>query len=197
MDEQNSLHELYKLCQRDTLQSDENYAYAKTVLDMSSVADWIIFESYVGNFDIHGNMRYYHTTVDGLWRCGLVDVDLGMFSPAAFEETATSFHHGVLVDDLLQNEEFQDLIATRLAELLAGPMSDASMMQTIDEIAAVIRPETPMEGERWGCPPESWEKLVVEMKDYCDGRALAMIDSLCVRVGFTPQEREAYFGDLL
>ena len=101
------------------------------------------------------------------------------------------------MDDLLQNEEFQDLIATRLAELLAGPMSDASMMQTIDEIAAVIRPETPMEGERWGCPPESWENLVVEMKEYCDGRALTMIDSLCIRVGFTPEEREAYFGDLL
>jgi len=102
-----------------------------------------------------------------------------------------------LVDDLLQNKEFQALIATRLAELLSGPMSDASMMQTIDEIAAVIRPETPMEGERWGCPPDTWEKLVVEMKEYCDGRSLAMINSLCSRVGFTPEEREAYFGDLL
>ena len=197
VDEPNSLNELYKLCQRDSLQSEENYAYAKTVLDMSSVADWIIFESYVGNIDINGNMRYYHTTVDGLWRCGLVDVDLGMFSTMAFDQTATSFHHGVLVDDLLQNKEFQALIATRLAELLAGPMSDASMMQTIDEIAAVIRPEVPLEGERWGCPPDTWEKLVVEMKDYCDGRAKAMIDSLCTRVGFSAQEREAYFGDLL
>ena len=115
----------------------------------------------------------------------------------AFDQTATSFHHGVLVDDLRQNKEFQALIATRLAELLAGPMSDTSMMQTIDEIAAVIRPEVPLEGERWGCPPDTWEKLVVEMKDYCDGRAKAMIDSLCTRVGLSAQEREAYFGDLL
>jgi len=195
-DAQNSLYDLYKLCERDTLQSAENYAYANTVLDMSSMIDWIIFESYVGNFDIHGNMRYYYTSVDGLWRCGLVDVDLGMFSHMAFDETATSFHHGKLVDDLLQNETFQDLLATRLAELLSGPMSDAAMMQTIDELAAVIRSETPMEGERWGCPSETWEKLVVEMKEYCDGRALAMVNNLCTRVGFTPEERETYFGDL-
>ena len=195
-DAQNSLYDLYKLCERDTLQSEENYAYANTVLDMSSIIDWIIFESYVGNFDIHGNMRYYYTSVDGLWRCGLVDVDLGMFSHMAFDETATSFHHGKLVDDLLQNETFQALLATRLAELLAGPMSDENMIQTIDDIAAVIRSETPMEGERWGCTPEMWESLVVEMKEYCDGRALAMVNNLCTRVGFTPEERATYFGDL-
>ena len=54
----------------------------------------------------------------------------------------------------IRSRRKQEFYEVRLAELLAGPMSDASMMQTIDEIAAVIRPETPMEGERWGCPPE-------------------------------------------
>ena len=197
-DAQNSLYELYNQCaNKSFLISDENFDYAKTVLDMSSIIDWIIMESYVGNFDIHGNMRYYHCAADGLWRCGLVDVDLGMFSPRAFDETATSFHHGQLVDALLQNEEFQHMMATRLAELLAGPMSDESMLQTIDEIAAIIRPETPGEGERWGCSPEMWEKLVVEMKQYCTGRADTMINSLCGWVGFSPEEKQEYFGDLM
>lgn len=197
-DEQNSLNELYNRCANKTyLMNEENFAYAKTVLDMSSVIDWIIMEAYVGNFDIHGNMRYYYSPVDGLWRCGLVDVDLGMFSERAFDETATSFHHGQLVDALLQNEEFQDMMARRLAELLAGPMSDENMKKTIDEIAAMIRSETPLEGARWGCSPEMWEKLVIEMKDYCDGRAKAMIDSLSSWVGFSQEEKAAYFGDLL
>jgi len=89
------------------------------------------------------------------------------------------------------------MMATRLAELLAGPMSDESMCRTIDEIAAIIRPETPMEGERWGCSPEMWEKLVVELKDYCTGRSDALINSLCTWVGFSAEEKETYFGDLL
>lgn len=192
-----TLNRLYNFCENNSLQDPQDYEYAKTVLDMTSYADWIIFQAYGCNIDITGNMRYYHCTVDNLWRCGLVDLDMIMTSPRAFDEVADTFHHGRIVSALLQNEEFQALLATRLAELLAGPLSDENMITTIDAMAGMIRSEIPMECQRWGSSPEIWEIFVGNMKEYCDGRALAMIDSLCALCGFTEAERIAYFGDLL
>lgn len=197
IDENNSLNQFYAFCEDNDLRTESDYARAEETLDLNSFADWIIFQSYVSNLDVNGNMRYYYSTVDQKWRCGLVDVDLGMFDSKGFEEIATTFHHGRIVNDLLRNEKFQDLIAIRLAELLAGPLSDAHMLETIDTMAATIRSEIPREADRWDYPVYGWENAVADMKDFCDGRAKEMIDSLCEYCYFTAAEKEAYFGELL
>ena len=62
------------------------------------------------------------------------------------------------LDTSLGNKEFQDLLATRLATLLEGPLSDENMVKTIREIAAVIRPETQWEEQRWGTPVKGWRQ---------------------------------------
>lgn len=192
------LHPVYKFLQGGgNYRSAKDYEKAKATFDLESVADWIIFQAYVSNFDILGNTRYYHSSADGLWRCGLVDLDLGMFRGNCFTAVTDTLHHGYLVKGLIVNEEFQDLIAKRLAELLAGPLSDESMMATIDTLAASIRDEIPMERARWGGTAEQWEKMVNQLKNYCDGRAVKMVDSLCSTLGLSKSERKAYFGDVL
>ena len=159
--------------------------------------DWIIFEAYMSNVDIYENIRYYQSPVDGLWRMGLADVDLGIAgSSSAFDELAGTFHHGRVISALMLNEEFQDLLATRLAELLEGPLSDESTLARIDEMAATIRSEAKWEEKRWGTSVASWEGMVNYMKRFCDGRAQEMIDSLCLQLGFSKQQREEYFGHL-
>ena len=180
-----------------SLQTEAGWNRAKSYLDMESFADWIIFQAYVGNFDILGNTRYYHTTTDGLWRIGLVDLDLGMFSTNGFKAVTDTLHHGVLMSALLKNEEFQDLIATRLAQLLAGPLSDEEMINTIDMLASSIRDEMPLEKERWGGSVKQWEQMVTQLKNYCDGNAVRMVNSLCSCAGLTKDERQQYFGEIL
>lgn len=196
IDGNNSLNDLLKMC-KTSFDRDAIYAKAKKTVDLYSFADWIIMESYCGNLDINMNMRYYYSAVDGLWRCGLVDVDLGFNSGQAFEEVYMVFHHGWIVRALMNHPEFQDLIAKRLAELLSGPMSDENMIAKINEMADSIRPEIAAEGERWGYQTVTWEVFVQQMLDYCDGRSLEMINSLCELLHFTDAQRQAYFGDLL
>lgn len=192
------LHPVYNFVKNGgTYRSDSNYEKAKALFDLESFADWMIFQAYVSNFDILGNTRYYYTSTDGLWRCGLVDLDLGMFRSAGFRAVTETLHHGYLMKALLANEEFQDLLATRMAELLAGPMSDENMMATIDMMADTIRDEVPLERERWGGNLRNWEKMVTQLKDYCDGRAVELIYNLCDVVGFSRSERTKYFGDIL
>lgn len=196
-DGDDTLNQLYNFVGYHSLNDPENYAWVKTVLDVESFADWIIYEAYVCNIDIYANIRYYMSPEDGLWRMGLADLDLGMMGRSnAFDEMYNTFHHSRLIQALFGSEEFQDLLATRLATLLAGPMSDENMVKTIEEIADTIRPEAAWEQQRWGTPVSSWEAAVDYMIRFCDGRGQEMINSLCGQLGFTSQEREYYFGEL-
>lgn len=191
------LEQLFHLCERRSLQKDEDYAYAKSIINMESYVDWLICEAYMANIDINANLRFYRNPVDGLWYMGLSDLDLGMMgSRGAFGQMKASFHHGTLINALMANEEFQDLLATRLAELLEGPLSDENAIALINHMADTIRPEAAWEAQRWGTPVYNWEATVREMIDFCDGRAQQMIDSICLELRFTPEEREAYFGHL-
>ena len=197
IDEYNDLNKLYQFLEYNSLRSEKDYAYACSVLDMESFADWLIFETYVDDIDIYENVRYYRSSVDGLWRMGLADCDLGMVgATAAFGTIDQSFHHGRLIGALLDNESFQKLMAERMAELFAGPMSDENMIALIHQMADQIRSETFNEQQRWGTWQEGWEIFVEDMVEFCDGRARKMIDTFCARVGFTQQEKEQYFGNV-
>lgn len=197
VDENDSLNELYNFIRTHSLRYPENYEWVKARLDVESFADWVIYESYVCDLDIYANIRYYMSPEDGKWRMGLADLDLGMMGwTGAFDQVYNTFHHSILVQSLVTNEEFRDLLATRLATLLAGPLSDENMVKTIEDIAATIRPETEWEEERWGTPVSGWESAVDYMIRFCDGRGEEMINSLCSLLGFSKLEREHYFGSL-
>ena len=197
IDEHNELYKLYQFLESNSLRSDKDYSYACSVLDMESFADWLIFETYMDDIDIYENVRYYYSPEKGVWTMGLADVDLGMVGATqAFSTIDGAFHHGRLIGALLDNEDFQILMAQRMAELFSGPMSDENMIALINSMAAEIRSETPNEQKRWGTWVQNWENAVEEMLEFCDGRVQRMIDTFCARVGFSAQEKEYYFGDL-
>ena len=192
------LFPVFNYCKNNDFSKQENYDHLKTLLDVTSFADWTILEAYCGNFDINGNMRYYYDEVDKLWRCGLVDVDLGMFREQKdFGDMLYTLHHSTYVSALFENMEFQHLIAQRLAELLEGPLSDEAVHARIDALAAQIRDELPLEKERWGGKVSRWERMVNDLHDFVNGRAEEMIHSICRNTDFTAEEEAAYFGELL
>lgn len=193
----NSLTELYKFSLNNSFASEKNYAYAKSLLNLESFADWIIFEAYTGNIDINENMRYYYTAADGKWYCGLVDVDLGMFSYQCFETVTEAFHHNAIPKALMANKEFRAMAAKRLAELLRDPLSDEAMIANIDRMAGIIRNEVALDCARWGGTSKHWERMVVDLKTFCDGRAERLINSFCASFHLTDAEKQEYFGDLL
>lgn len=193
----NSLTEIYQFSLNNSFASEKNYAYAKSLLNLESFADWIIFEAYTGNIDINENMRYYYTAADGKWYCGLVDVDLGMFSFQCFETVTEAFHHNAIPEALMANKEFRAMVAKRLAELLKGPLSDEAMIANIDWMAGIIRNEVAMDCARWGGTSKHWERMVGDLKTFCDGRAERLINSFCSSFHLTDAEKQEYFGDLL
>lgn len=193
----NSLTEIYKFSLNNNFASEKNYAYAKSLLNLESFVDWIIFEAYTGNIDINENMRYYYTAADGKWYCGLVDVDLGMFSFQCFETVTEAFHHNAIPEALMANKEFRAMVAKRLAELLKGSLSDEAMIANIDWMAGIIRNEVALDCARWGGTSKHWERMVGDLKTFCDGRTQRMIKSFCSSFRLSDAEKQEYFGDLL
>jgi hypothetical protein len=39
--------------------------------------------------------------------------------------------------------------------------------------------------------------MVTQLKSYCDGNAVRMINSLCDSISLTKEKRQQYFGDIL
>ena len=192
-----SIGQMWRWLEKNDFKSEEDYAYAKSLLDIDSFVDWIIFQAYTGNFDINGNMRYYYSTADGVWRCALTDVDLGFFRAAAFKGVAESFHHGRLMGSLMENEEFRGLMNERLSQLAKTTFSNENVLATIDKIAAIIRPEIPKDAERWEYKISKWEREVQDLKDFCDGRIEYIVKDWCSLADLTKAEQEQYFGDIL
>ena len=173
--------------------SAEDYAYVTERLDASSLIDWAIFQAYCGNFDIDGNMRYLFSSVDGKWRFGLVDVDLGFFSRNTFTPVFKAGQIGPMLRALLKNETFRKQFLTRMAELLSTGLSAENVTRTIDEMAAEIRSEIPNEVRRWG-GPKNWESMVDAIKDYARDIIPLMIRSIQSELGLTDKEVASYFG---
>lgn len=193
-----SLYDIFLFCKNNDLSIQENYDYVASYLDVTSFADWIIIEAYCGNFDIYGNMRYYYSSADGLWRCGLSDVDLGLFRPKKdFGDMKYTLHHGVFVKALFENEGFRDLMATRLAELIGGPLGEEAILNIVDMHADQIRGEMPLEKERWGGSTKQWERMVRDIKNFLDGRPKYIINNLCSVLHFSDEEKTKYFGHLV
>ena len=193
-----TLKDLYKFSRNYNFRNDADYAWAQEIIDISSITDWMILQAYMCNIDINNNMRYYYSTVDGLWRCALVDLDLGMSgSNAAFGEVLDAWHHGEIPTALMGNASFKDYSAKRLAELLEGPLSDENARARIESMADEIRNEVAKDAARWKDPSYGWEKFYKEMLEFVDGRAERMINSFCQEAGFKQDQKEQYFGHLL
>ncbi len=189
------LADVYRYVMQHDMSNAAHYAYVAERLDLSSFIDWAIFEAYCGNSDISGNVRYLYSSVDGKWRCGLVDADLGFFHQNAFSYVLDAPQVGTLLQRLLKNETFRAQLLTRLSELLSTGLSDASVTARIDEMAAMIRSEIPFEKQRW---PKvgNWENLIVSLKGYVNGRSRKIISSIRSELGVSNAEAQRYFGSL-
>ncbi len=192
-----ALYAFNEWTQDHPLYIEENWEYACSVVDIESFADWMIFQAYTGNKDVNGNMRYFYCEADGLWRCAISDVDLGMFSGETFKVPLYAVQHGSICRALMQNKEFQQLLIEKLSYFLNGPLSDDNMLALIDELHEEIVDEIPKEADRWGYADHTWERLVGDLREYVSGRAVRMVYGLQEYLYMPKEQLEEYFGDIL
>lgn len=196
--------EVYSFCSKNDLSIPENYEYICSVLDIDSVIDWFIIEGYSTNVDIQGNIRYLRSTEDGgKWKIAFYDLDWAFYNTKDFtnitrqnENKNYTVQIALIVNRLLENEDFVSRLATRFAVVNKTVLTNENALAKIDELASIIEPEVARDREKWGGSVASWRNRVDGIKNYIirNDWENHNIDSMCAVLKLSKEEREMYFG---
>ncbi len=160
-------------------------AFAQRV-NIDALTDYVIAQSFFGNYDIHNQNWWNVANSAVLWQPILYAVDrcltpagasynvLGMY----FNESGVV--HNPLGDRIMmeipcalkKNAAWRERFTERYAELLCTEFSPERLLALLDEMAEALRPEMAEHVARWQMPESaaSWETSVSEMRECILGR---------------------------
>ncbi|MBL7942602.1 MAG: CotH kinase family protein, partial [Flavobacteriales bacterium] len=182
---------------------ESNFSYVETQVDLGSLADFFILNSYVVNagwlnWD-HIWWRGRHECGNGKkWRYGLWDLDAtfghyinysgipdtGPTADPCFPETlgdiGAQLHVPALVS-LLENPDFACHYTSRYHQLASTLFSCDQMIGVVDSMAALIDPEMSRQVQRWDGDYALWLESVQELRDFilarCDENFQTQLDA--------------------
>lgn len=182
---------------------EENYQYVCDHVDIDSLIDWFLLESYCANTDIQGNTRMYRSPENGnRWTFCFYDLDWGFwYSQSDFAIIMNEIGNAgnqmpPLVKKLLQNRYFRDQVLYRFAELNKTVLSNEHVLTLIDEYQALLEPEIERERERWYLHADQWYVRVDELRQFISNNdwELHNINQICRFLNVGQMEREQIFG---
>ncbi len=146
----------------------ENYAYLCEKVDITSLMDWYICRSYMGDKDL-ANIRFFNSSEgDGKWRWMYFDLDWAFWHTTDQPVTSIikSAEMHTLINGALASKEGQDAFLSRYAELMDTILNEEYVIGVIDKLAASIESEVERDRARWGSSVSSWEKAVEKLRAY-------------------------------
>ena len=98
----------------------------------------------------------------------------GMGEPG--ESTDVGKHEKIFLKLLEESPEFKELYYARYTDMMNTVFSCENMINTLDTMLAVIRPEMPRQIDRWGGSMMEWESNVEDLKDFINQRCMLLDD---------------------
>ncbi len=152
-------------CETHDLSVKKNYEYVCSKIDIDSLMDWWIFETYVANLDT-GNVRCYRDQNDGKWHWMLFDLDYA-FSLTNYDRNYIKrfmlgpFHgqarcNNSIPRNLLKNAEFREKFIIRYFRHVKTTFDTDRVISVMDQLSNEIKDEMPRQEERWGQPTVSY-----------------------------------------
>ena len=196
-------HEVLNFIYHNDLTSEENYQYVCDHVDIDSLIDWFLLESYCANTDVQGNTRMYRSPENGnRWTFCFYDLDWGFwYSGSDFTIIMKEIGNAgnqmpPLIKKLLQNRYFRDKVLYRFAELNRTVLSNEHVLALIDEYQALLEPEIARERQRWNLSTEAWYGRVDELRRFITSNNWEQhnVDQICRFLNVGPMEREQIFG---
>ncbi|NOX48902.1 MAG: T9SS type A sorting domain-containing protein [Chlorobi bacterium] len=184
----NALHDFIKF---NNMADDENYDYVTSQLDVSSLVDYILINSFVVCSDwINWNVGWWRgLDPEGQhkkWAYILWDEDATFahyinytgvpeISPTAapcYPEGLTSDpeEHIVMLNHLLDNPDFNQYYLSRYVDLMNTAFRPDYMIGLLDSIHDGMAPEMPQHVARWGGSISEWENNVQKIRNFINTR---------------------------
>lgn len=184
---------------QNDLTQPENYQYICDRVDIDSLIDWFLIESYSCNSDVQGNLRVFSSPENGgKWSFALYDLDWAFYYKgcAFYMLLNGDSNMPMLLHRVIRNPDFRDRCLRRYAELTQGVLSNEHVLQKIDEFVALLEPEAPRDRARWHKTVKDWYDHVQLLRDFIidNDWARLSIERFCAEAFIGPEERAEYFG---
>ena len=189
------------VCEND-MSLPENYAYLESQICVESLVDWYICRSFAADRDVRNIRRCRSSEGDGKWYWMYFDLDWGFFRSYDAAVTYTLSHGDgdiELIHAVLRNEVGRDLYLTRWAQLLETSLSEASVLEYINNLAAQIESEMPRDRARWGLTMKEWHFYVDFLRSIVkdNARTNMILWDLQNYFDLTDAEMEHYFSKVM
>ena len=189
--------ELVDFLQNNSLQSDENYNFVASKIDIDNYIDYMITNIYSANADWPGtNLVYWKPKKGGgKWRWVLHDMDFGFACSSDWGveydalKAATATNGDIwpnpqwstlLFRKLLENRNFKSKFTERFISKLDTTFAPQRITHIIDTMSSKIKPYMQRHIQRWQTDgqysyavnsEEDWLKEVQKLKDFANKRA--------------------------
>ena len=148
--------ELYQLhnfiCSCD-MNDPANYDYIADRMDMESMAQWLLLETYFNNLDPTGNVRYSRgNRPDGKWRLMFFDLDISMTNTHAsiYPMIETGSQIGRMLTNLLRAPQFRQTLLETAAGMYQNGLSYTLALEIFDRMVEEVESEMNRNLGRWG-----------------------------------------------
>ncbi len=194
--------EMQTFARKNDLTVQANYEHMASLVDLESLCDFWIIETYFANTDT-GNIRCYWAE-GKKWRWMVYDFDWAMFSSTykrdyIFRHCLDPEGHGsanfsnAIIRKLLDNDEFRDLFISRYCYHLNNTFDTKRCIDILEREAEVIRSEVPRNAVKWENPTmEAWEKSLEFLKKFFTNKPDMAKQQLMDNFGLSKKELEEY-----
>lgn len=197
--------ELTNYLSTNNMANSKNYEYIKTKIDIDSIIDFWITETYFTNNDIVNARFYTHPSINrGRMRSIAYDFDWAMYNYSKnyyeFSTSATPMSRlqisTVVLRNLMKNEEFKKRYVERLAYHMKNTFTEEKVLARINEMHDKLKVDLKKDFKRWNLDFSKWEGNVEDLRKYARLRGGYMIKQAKTFFKLTDKEMKKYFGDL-
>ena len=172
--------ELFGFLTKPGLSSPEAWEVVESEIDIDSLVDFTICETFGGNTSWQGNREAWQDNrSSGKWRWFLPDMDRTLGNTSS-RSNVTSFIEGeTTVSRMRKLPKFRNRLAQRAAAHLASTLSAVRLKRLIDKLGAASAPEIPRQLSRWSNPTEAnYTTSLERMKNFVDLQEDRFLDEI-------------------
>lgn len=169
------------------LESEENYAYVESQIDIDNFINYMHTEIFANNRDWPGNnlKKWRGTNPKTRWKWFLYDLDFGygntyseytnnIFEFVTANVKGDSWPNGpeftFLLRSLLENETFKAAFINRMAVLLQMNFESSRVLARINEMMSEIESEISRDQKRWRLNASRMNMQLNNIKEFADDR---------------------------
>ena len=186
-----NFHRMMRWLEDADLTETDDYERISELIDIDNYIDYMVFETFVGNWDWPGNNMRCWQVGDGPWRWMFFDGDatiinegLDVFVNAAvYAEPATWENYPetkLLFAKLLENNGFKSAFKARARELCSTLFSYEHTSIVFNDIVATLRPKIEDQRHRFGYPytMEIWNEGNAQIDAFLQSRVEHYLDAM-------------------